>query len=72
MPQAKAAFWNEFTLIAAEENNIAEKYSCNHCNIVYIKNASIMQKHIENCTIYQSKLEQTPERLNLQISIKCI
>jgi hypothetical protein len=72
MPRAKAAFWNEFTLIAAEENDTAEKYSCNHCNIIYVKNASRMQKHIESCTVYQSKLEQTPERIDLQIPKKRI
>jgi hypothetical protein len=57
MPRVKSAFWNEFTLVAAEENDTTEKYFCNHCNIIYVKNASRMQKHIENCTIYQSKLE---------------
>jgi hypothetical protein len=68
MPRAKSAFWNEFTLVATEENDATEKYSCNHCNIVYVKNASRMQKHIENCTNYQSTLEQTPGiEPNLQI-----
>ena len=71
MPRAKSAFWNEFTLVVAEENDTTEKYSCNHCNIVYVKNASRMQKHIENCTIYQSTLDQTPEiEPNLQIPKK--
>lgn len=71
MPRAKGAFWNEFTLVTAEENDTTEKYSCNHCNIIYVKNASRMQKHIENCTNYQSTLEQTPGiESNLQIPKK--
>ena len=67
MPWNKSEFWDEFTLIISENNDQTERYSCNHCDIIYAKNGTRMQKHLEKCTAYLRTLEQTPETKSYQV-----
>jgi hypothetical protein len=59
MPRTKGNFWNEFEQISNENNESSEQWRCLHCGQQWVKNASRLSKHLENCKKYQDSLNQS-------------
>ncbi|CAI2177738.1 13337_t:CDS:2 [Funneliformis geosporum] len=47
MPKQKASFWSEFKVVF--DINGKEKYKCKTCSSTWVKNASRLKEHIEQC-----------------------